>query len=196
MSEDFNEEITGPHPTVYKSVAPALTDPNFLSLCANMSSNTILAHVRATSLSPVVQTNCHPFCFGRHAFAHNGSVALFNTVRRPLSDLIAHEYFAAMKGTTDSEHLAALYMTYLGEGAEEKAFTVQEMRDALVKTIRTLQDTQKKVLSNDQLEKEANSLNLVASKHYHLHCCPRMCSRTRNSRRRKADCRSLAKSSN
>jgi glutamine amidotransferase len=160
-----------------------------------MSSNTILAHVRATSLSPVVQTNCHPFCFGRHAFAHNGSVALFDNVRRPLSDLIAHEYFAAMKGTTDSEHLAALYMTNLGEGAEEKEFTVQEMRDAMANTIRTLQDTQKKVLSKDQLEKAANSLNLVASECRRLHLSPRMCSPMGNSRRRKADCCSLAEPS-
>jgi hypothetical protein len=101
-----------------------------------------------------------------------------------------------MKGTTDSEHLAALYMTNLGEGAEEKAFTVQGMRDAMVNTIRTLQDTQKKVLPKDQLERAANSLNLVASECHHLHLCPRMCSLIRNSRQRKADCSPLAESSN
>lgn len=70
-----------------------------------------------------------------------------------------------MKGTTDSEHLAALYMTYLGDGADEKAFTTQEMKLALEKTIRTVQDIQQKVLPKDELEKGANDLNLVTSQY-------------------------------
>jgi glutamine amidotransferase len=162
-SAEFNDGTTGAHPAVYKTVAPALTDPTFLSISANISSNTIVAHVRATSLSPVVPTNCHPFTFGRHIFAHNGSISHFDQIRRPLSHLIGQKHFGDMKGTTDSEHMAALYMTHLGDDSEEKTYTVNEMRDALAKTIADVQKIQSQVLSKEVLPNSANSLNLVTS---------------------------------
>jgi glutamine amidotransferase len=80
--------------------------------------------------------------------------------------LIKEEYFAAMKGTTDSEHIAALYMTYLDAGsggAGEKTFSVRAMRDALKIAIKDVQEVQKNVLTEQELAKAANSLNLVAS---------------------------------
>jgi glutamine amidotransferase len=80
--------------------------------------------------------------------------------------LIKEEYFAAMKGTTDSEHIAALYMTHLdggSGGAGEKAFTVREMRDALKLAIRDVQVVQRNVLTEQEFTKAANSLNFVAS---------------------------------
>ncbi|KIM26776.1 hypothetical protein M408DRAFT_177493 [Serendipita vermifera MAFF 305830] len=168
-SSEFTKTVTGPRPATYKSIAPAITDPTFLSLCANISSRAIVAHVRATSLSPVVVTNCHPFTFGRHTFAHNGYVSLFDKVRRELSLLIKEEYFASMRGTTDSEHIAALYMTHLDASsgdkgnAAERPFGVTEMRDALARAIKDVQDIQESTLTSEELTQAANSLNLVAT---------------------------------
>lgn len=149
-SSEFTKTVTGPRPATYKSIAPAITDPTFLSLCANISSRAIVAHVRATSLSPVVVTNCHPFTFGRHTFAHNGYVS-----------------FASMRGTTDSEHIAALYMTHLDASsgdkgnAAERPFGVTEMRDALARAIKDVQDIQESTLTSEELTQAANSLNNV-----------------------------------
>jgi glutamine amidotransferase len=80
--------------------------------------------------------------------------------------LIKEEYFAAMQGTTDSEHVAALYMTHLdggSGGAGEKTFSVRQMKDALKTAIRDVEVVQKNVLTEQEFAKAANSLNFVAS---------------------------------
>ncbi|ETW77256.1 hypothetical protein HETIRDRAFT_446269 [Heterobasidion irregulare TC 32-1] len=72
--------MQGPRPAMYKTVAPALTDPTFIYICGNTASSCILAHIRAASAPPVVQTNDHPFIFGRHSFMHNGTVSNFRSI--------------------------------------------------------------------------------------------------------------------
>ena len=44
-----------------------------------------LAHIRATTGTPVQQTNCHPFRHGRWLFVHNGVIAGFHLMRRDLT---------------------------------------------------------------------------------------------------------------
>lgn len=53
------------------------TDTTFNFICQNTASKCILAHVRAASGPPIVETNNHPFIFGRHSFMHNGGVTFF-----------------------------------------------------------------------------------------------------------------------
>ena len=91
--------VRGLHPAIYKTTIAKpwvlmdfiaqpfifffpfrLNDPVFLSLCANVSSRTIFAHVRAAGAPPVATTNNHPFVFGRHSFMHNGGIANFDEV--------------------------------------------------------------------------------------------------------------------
>ncbi|KII83803.1 hypothetical protein PLICRDRAFT_180146 [Plicaturopsis crispa FD-325 SS-3] len=152
---------SGPRPAMYKSVVPALTDPTFTYICGNTDSRTILAHVRAASAPPIVETNNHPFIWGRHSFMHNGSVANFGKIRLAISRKISAENFALIKGNSDTEHVAALYFTHLGD--TNKTYTVEEMRDALASAIKDVADAQAEILSPEELQKSANSLNLCTT---------------------------------
>ena len=64
-------------------------------------------------LTPVVETNCHPYTFGRHVIAHNGVLASFELFKPQLLSLLPLRYRVSILGTTDSEHMAALYMFLL-----------------------------------------------------------------------------------
>ena len=102
---------------------------------------------------------------------HNGVVAHFNTIRRALSDSMGLCAYENVKGTTDSEHLAAVYMTVLtgetpGEKEEshlerwEKTYSIEEMENALRMTILKALEAQKELVR----EKRApSSLNLAAT---------------------------------
>lgn len=109
-------------PVVYKSVRPALNDLNLRSLVSGTSSKGLLAHIRAgTGLTPVVETNNHPFLFGRYAFAHNGVLSHFSSLKiRLLSSLRLPEARQAILGTTDTEHMAALFFERLVGGSKDE----------------------------------------------------------------------------
>jgi hypothetical protein len=50
----------GARPGRYRSTTPAWSDVNLRDLAANVESPLFLAHIRATTGTPVQQTNCHP----------------------------------------------------------------------------------------------------------------------------------------
>ena len=51
-------------PGLYHSIRPAWNDFNLRDLAGQIESHLFLAHVRATSLATVPETNCHPFRYG------------------------------------------------------------------------------------------------------------------------------------
>jgi glutamine amidotransferase len=101
-----------PEPGIYRSVAPAWSDPNLRELAAHVDSRLFLVHVRAAIGSPVQQTNCHPFRHGRWLFVHNGYVKDLHVLRRDLMVAIDPARFAAVQGSTDTEVLFQLALTY------------------------------------------------------------------------------------
>jgi len=103
-------------PGVYKDIRPAWNDANLQALAAQIESPMFLAHVRATTGSPVQRTNCHPFQHDRWLFLHNGLVNQYDKLRRDLALAIAPELFPLMSGTTDSEILFLLALTFGMEG--------------------------------------------------------------------------------
>jgi len=108
-------------PGTFRSITPAWSNQNLHSLARVVESGCILAHVRAASPGlEVVETNCHPFTHGRFAFMHNGELGAFRRVRRPLLASLGDEAFHRIRGTTDSEHLFALFLEEMereeGEG--------------------------------------------------------------------------------
>jgi predicted glutamine amidotransferase len=114
---------TGDGPGVYRSVSPAWGDPNLRDLAGHIESPLFLAHVRATSGSPVQETNCHPYRHGRWLFVHNGLINHFHTVRRELMLAVAPPLFAEIQGSTDSEVLFHLALTY---GLDEEPLAALE----------------------------------------------------------------------
>ena len=122
----------GEGPGVYHSVAPAWGDPNLRELAAHIESHMFLAHVRATTGTAIQQTNCHPFRHGRWLFVHNGVIEDFEVMRRELVLAVAPELFAGIKGSTDSEVLFHLALTF---GLEEDPIPALERAVGLVEHV-------------------------------------------------------------
>jgi glutamine amidotransferase len=102
----------GDGPAVYRSVAPAWGDANLRELSAHVESPLFMAHVRAAIGSPVQQTNCHPFRRGDLLFVHNGYLAGFHELRRDLMLAIDPQLFGDVQGSTDTEVVFNLALTF------------------------------------------------------------------------------------
>jgi glutamine amidotransferase len=126
---------SGEGPAVYHSVAPAWGDANLRELSSHIESPLFLAHVRAAIGSPVQQTNCHPFRHGNWLFVHNGYLGDFHLVRRDLMLAIAPEQFADVQGSTDTEVVFHLALTF---GLE------QDPIGALERTVGFIEETGRK----------------------------------------------------
>ncbi|UGS35673.1 class II glutamine amidotransferase [Capillimicrobium parvum] len=103
---------TGSGPGLYRSVAPAWSDANLRDLAAHVESPLFLAHVRAAIGSPVQETNCHPFRHDGWLFVHNGFVAGFERLRRDLMLAVDPDLFPLVQGTTDTEVVLHLALTF------------------------------------------------------------------------------------
>ncbi|KZT67090.1 N-terminal nucleophile aminohydrolase [Daedalea quercina L-15889] len=159
-------ECDGPHPALYKVLHLPLSDPVFASICANTSTHCVFAHIRAASGdTAITQYNCHPFQFGRWLFMHNGSVAHFAEIRRTLALEFSDEASALVKGTTDSERLAALFFTILegrrGAKAWETSHPLAEVKAAMEEAITKVIEVQKRVMGSDGAGLDGSSLNLA-----------------------------------
>jgi predicted glutamine amidotransferase len=99
-------------PALYHSISPAWGDPNLHELATHVESPLFLAHVRAAIGSPVQQTNCHPFRHGRWLFVHNGVINGFQAMRRDLLYAVDSSLFDGIAGSTDSEALFYLALTF------------------------------------------------------------------------------------
>jgi predicted glutamine amidotransferase len=119
----------GDGPAVYHSVAPAWGDANLRELAAHVESPLFLAHVRAAIGSPVQQTNCHPFRHGPWLFVHNGYVGDFHAIRRDLMLAIDPTLFADITGSTDTEVVFRLALTF---GLEENPVQALERTVGLI----------------------------------------------------------------
>jgi glutamine amidotransferase len=103
---------TREEPGVYHSVRPAWGDRNLRELARQIETPLFLAHIRAATGTPVEETNCHPFRHGRWLFVHNGFIADFPSVRRELILAVDPALFPAIQGTTDSELMFFLALTF------------------------------------------------------------------------------------
>lgn len=101
-----------PIPGVFRSTEPAWSDRNLRELSQHIRSGVVLAHVRATTGTPVQQTNCHPFRHGQWLFVHNGAIAGFSTLKRDLQLAVDPTLYPLIEGSTDSETLFFLALTF------------------------------------------------------------------------------------
>jgi len=99
-------------PAVFHSVEPAWNDRNLRELAGHISSPLVFAHIRASTGSPVQQTNCHPFRHGRWLWMHNGFLDGFAKVKRDLTVAVDPELYPEIEGTTDSELMFHLALTF------------------------------------------------------------------------------------
>jgi glutamine amidotransferase len=98
-------------PTVFRSVEPAWNDRNLREVAGHVESPLFLAHIRASTGTPVQQTNCHPFRYGRWLWVHNGLVRDFVHLKRELALAVDESLYSFIEGSTDSELLFYLALT-------------------------------------------------------------------------------------
>jgi predicted glutamine amidotransferase len=104
-------------PGLYKDTQPAWNDLNLRDLCEHVRSRMFLAHVRAATATLGIQrSNCHPFRHGRWLFMHNGEIIGFHRLRRELLFAVDPKLFPLITGTTDSELMFHLALTFGMDG--------------------------------------------------------------------------------
>lgn len=161
-------ECDGPHAALYKVLRQPMSDPIYQSICANTATTAVFAHIRAASGdTAITEYNCHPFQFGRWLFMHNGSVAHFSEIRRDVLTAISDQALKLVKGTTDSEHLAALFFTYLeqsrGDAAWSTSQPLEDVKAAMEQTIMKVLSIQRNVIGRTGGEVAASSLNCAVT---------------------------------
>lgn len=119
-------------PGLFRSIRPAWNDFNLRDLAAQIESPLFLAHVRATSLATVQETNCHPFRYGKWLFVHNGEIFEVEKIRQQLLARIDPKVFSNILGTTDSEVLFHLALTF---GLEEDPLGAMQRMAGCVEAI-------------------------------------------------------------
>ena len=100
------------NPGLFRSVRPAWNDLNLRDLAAHIEAPLFLAHVRAASLATVQESNCHPFRHGPWLFVHNGEITGVEHFRRDLLLAVDPNLFNSIQGTTDSELIFYLALTF------------------------------------------------------------------------------------
>jgi predicted glutamine amidotransferase len=123
---------SGEEPGLYRSVHPAWNDRNLRDLASHIEAPVFFAHIRASTGTPIQETNCHPFRHGRWLFMHNGAVREFDKVRRDLMLEIEPSLFPLLQGSADSEVLFFLALTF---GLEDDAVAALERTAGLVEEV-------------------------------------------------------------
>jgi len=121
---------SGEQPALFKGVDPIWNDRNLRELASEICAGVIFAHIRASTGTPVQQTNCHPFRHGKWLWMHNGQIAGFQQVKRELVMAIDPALYPFIEGSSDTETFFFLALS-LGladdpPGAVERAVAVIE----------------------------------------------------------------------
>ncbi|WP_174186999.1 class II glutamine amidotransferase [Nocardia barduliensis] len=102
----------GAEPAVYKSIEPAWNDSNLREIAKQVRTPIMLAHVRSSTGTAVQRSNCHPFRYGQWLWVHNGVLRGFQKIRRDLLMAVDPDLFPYIEGSTDTEALFYLAMTF------------------------------------------------------------------------------------
>jgi glutamine amidotransferase len=100
------------NPGVFHGIGPAWNNKNLRSICEHIRAPIVLAHIRAATGTAVQETNCHPFQYGRWLWMHNGSIARFQLLKRELTFAVDPELYPYIMGSTDSETMFYLALTF------------------------------------------------------------------------------------
>ena len=121
-----------PTPGTFHSIEPAWNDRNLRVLTAHLRSGLVFAHIRASTVTPVQHTNCHPFRYGRWLWMHNGVIRELREVKRDLVLAVDPSLYPAIEGSTDSELFFFLALTL---GLEDDPVPAVEQAVGLIESV-------------------------------------------------------------
>jgi predicted glutamine amidotransferase len=122
----------GDEPGLYRSVHPAWNDRNLQELATHISSRLFFAHIRASTGTAIQETNTHPFRYGNWLFMHNGAVHEFPVLKRDMLLAIDPSLIPHIEGSTDSELLFHLALTF---GLQDDPMTALERMAGFVEEL-------------------------------------------------------------
>ncbi|WP_433788900.1 class II glutamine amidotransferase [Actinoplanes sp. CA-252034] len=122
----------GGEPALYRGTGPAWNDANLREIARSTVSPLFLAHIRASTGTAVQQTNCHPFRYGEWLWVHNGSIREFHRLKRDLVLAVDPDLYPSMAGSTDSEVMFHLALTY---GLRDRPVAAVERMAGLVESV-------------------------------------------------------------
>ena len=134
----------------------------FEKLSGVVSSNTVIAHIRKSTVGSVGPLNTHPFQFGPWVFAHNGNIENFQKVKPDFLAAIDSSLRPFILGETDSEHLFYLMLTEIKSkyGLLPEDVKQMDFREILDATTRKIEKIAGK-LSHSKGEYEKNYFSFV-----------------------------------
>lgn len=153
----------------FKFVTPAWSNTNLRNIGNHISSSLIFGHIRAASSGqdphePIVVSNenCHPFTYLNYTFMHNGCIPKFERIKLRILNLLSEKHFHNIYGTTDSEHIFALFLECLPPSETEPLGYLTHSTENIV---RAVQRTIAVVLSlcEEAGIKDCCSLNICVS---------------------------------
>ena len=99
-------------PACFKATEPAWNDANLRELAPRISTPLLFAHIRAATGTPVQRSNCHPFRHENWLWMHNGMIRSFSRIKRDLVLAVDPSLYSCIGGSTDSETLFYLALTF------------------------------------------------------------------------------------
>lgn len=118
-------------PAVFVSVLPAWNDLNLKNITHQIVSTCFFGHVRAAAEGGVGIYNCHPFHYQKYMLMHNGGIGGFKKIKLDIFNLIDDAYFNHIQGTTDSETMFALWLTFFHRTKGDHAGMIAAWRETL-----------------------------------------------------------------
>lgn len=107
-------------PARYRTALPMWADENVRDFATQVRSGCVIAAVR--SATPGIGhglANTQPFVHGRLSFLHNGFIRGFRQgPMRAIRAMLGDEAYGAIRGTSDSEHLFAIFLDHFLEHAD------------------------------------------------------------------------------
>jgi len=130
------------YPHLIKSASQAMDDHLFKHVSGIVSSETVVAHVRAATHGVLSLVNSHPFQFGRWIFAHNGNIPDFENVREKLIAQVPPVKRRFILGNTDSEVFFYLLLDNMERRYDlhRSGYPLEEIESAIRQTVDQIQE--------------------------------------------------------
>ena len=161
-------------PTLIKSLLPPWSSATLSEIAESTDTHLLFAHIRAASPGlRVSEANCHPFRCGRFLFMHNGGVAGFSKIKQRLRSSLRPDVLSGIEGTTDSEHVFAVFVNMFPDQGvhgpfnrfvdldSQSRYSTQDIVRALQQTVSTVRQLQKQC--GLTFEESHSSLNLAVT---------------------------------
>lgn len=150
-------------PHVVKSAQAAIGDAIFKRVSGVVSSQTVVAHIRKTTVGDNNILNTHPFQYGRWIFAHNGNITDFKEKRQDLMARVSPKFRRFILGETDSELIFYFLLSHLASKCNLGDRTIEHnlLQDSLQESIETLIKHAGKPAPKDNCGEEATYYTFI-----------------------------------